>query len=217
MHNTSHVPDATRLARDGFCVMRSELPEDLRAALIADADRHTFTTPHAHVGGAFAMTSLEHQDRAPSRASGWIGDAASAVGLGPFAPNEASYQRYLPGGNGIPPHRDQRYYASYIAIVTLQGTATFAIHASRNHRDVIEQWTTHPGEVIFLRGWQPGQPHDPRPYHRIDPPDDVPRLMFQLRHNLAASTPPSPLLAELTDTEVLQSAELAATRPAQRT
>lgn len=124
--------------------------------------------------------------------------------------NEASYQRYFPEGNGLPPHRDQRYYGFCIAIVTLQGAARFAIHASRETDDVIAQWTTCPGEVILLRGWQSRTDSDPR----VDPPADGPRLMFQIRHNLAATTPPSPLLSTLCAAEIDQATQQAGLPPA---
>lgn len=104
-----------------------------------------------------------------------------------------------------------------IAIVTLQGAATFAIHATRRIDDVITQWTTHAGDVILLRGWQPHDHTDPRPWHRVDPPIGGSRLMFQARHNLAASTPPPALLSTLTDTEVDHATQLAALPAAPRT
>jgi len=65
------------------------------------------------------MASLD--DDAARRTAAWLTAAAHRVGVEGLAPNEASYQRYQPGGNGLPPHRDQRYYAFCIAIVTLQG------------------------------------------------------------------------------------------------
>ncbi len=118
-----------------------------------------------------------------------------------------SYQRYPATGNGLPPHRDQRYYATCIAIVTLRGRARFGVHGSRDRGDVITGWTTSPGQVILLRGWSPGD-DDPRPYHRIDPPATSERLMFQARHNLVA-TPASPWAQHLTEEEVEQAAGLA--------
>ncbi|GAA1177658.1 hypothetical protein [Pseudonocardia alaniniphila] len=198
---------------DGYILLATSFPMGLSNALIADAEQHIFTPPHPRAGGAFAMASLNDQHAAPHRAAAWLAEAAQREGIHDFVPNEASYQRYLPDGNGLPPHRDQRYYASCIAIVTLQGVATFAIHASRAYEDVVTQWTTQPGQVILLRGWQADNSRDPRPYHRIDPPFGEPRLMFQVRHNLAAATPPSPLLDTLTKTEVDQAIHLAA-RPA---
>jgi hypothetical protein len=67
--------------------------------------------------------------------------------------------------------------------------------------------------VILSRGWQPHGFIDPRPYHRVDSPVDAPRLMFQLRRNIAAVSPPSPLLS---DTETNQAVGLAATPTARR-
>jgi hypothetical protein len=203
---------ATQFTRNGYTILREPFPADLHAALIADAEQRIFTPPHPRAGGAFAMAPLESSG-ATGLTARWLIDSLLGVGLRILAPNEASYQRYQPGGNGLPPHRDQRYYASCIAIITLQGAATSAIHASRMHGDVTAEWNTHPGQVILLQGWQPQGPDDPRPYHRVDPPADAPRLIFQLRHNLAASVPPSSLLSTLTATEIEQAIGLAAAIP----
>ncbi|MGH3910322.1 MAG: hypothetical protein ACRDRM_05780, partial [Pseudonocardiaceae bacterium] len=124
---------------DGYAVMQGRFPEHLREALVADAGRYRFTAPHPRAGGAFAMATLDEEEGAARRAATWLADAAQRAGLTGFTPNEASYQRYLPEGNGLPPHRDQRYYGFCIAIVTLQGAARFAIHASRETDDVIAQ------------------------------------------------------------------------------
>lgn len=207
----------TRLMRDGYIALPDRFPANLRDALIADAGQYVFTAPHPRAGGAFAMASLDDKSAAVHHAAVWLAGAAHREGLANFTPNEASYQRYVPGGNGLPPHRDQRYYASCIAIVTLQGAATFAIHATRAVDDVVTQWTTKVGDVILLRGWQPHADTDPRPYHRVDPPMDEPRLMFQIRHNLAANTSPSPLLNQLSKTEIDQATHLAALSTATRT
>lgn len=140
--------------------------------------RDAETASSSRRGLRHGFTPRPHRGAAPARPSGWLAcwlagwlaEAAHREGLGHFTPNEASYQRYVPGGNGLPPHRDQRYYAFWIAIVTLTGATTFAIHASRALDDVVTLWTTQPDQVILLRGWRPDIGTDPRPYHRVDPP-----------------------------------------------
>ncbi|BDD83492.1 hypothetical protein TPB0596_32550 [Tsukamurella pulmonis] len=215
---TADSPGAqsAELAQRGYAVLHGAFPPGLCDELTADASRYVITPPNRRAGGAFAMTSLTRAG-APARAAAWITDLTARVGLTePFAPNEASYQRYEPNGNGLPPHRDQRYYATCIAIVTLTGSARFAIHAGPGSDDIIDQWTTSARDVILLRGWTPASNADPRPYHRIDPPGASPRLMFQVRHNLAASGRPD-WATGLTDAEANQARNLARTPEAPRT
>jgi hypothetical protein len=200
------VPGATH------AVLATAFPTALGDALVADARRRAFRLWSPRRGGALAMAAPD--DPAPRAAAAWLARAADEAGFGPFTPNEVSYQRYTASGNGLAPHQDQRYYGTCIAIVTLRGSATFAVHGSRDRADVLAEWTTGPGEVILLRGWSPG-PDDPRPYHRIDPPVSGERLMFQARANLAA-TPGAPWAEHLTEAELEQAARLAARVPPAR-
>ena len=202
----------TGATANGYAVLTTGFPADLADALVADAQRYEFRHWSPRRGGALAMATLD-QPGAPRTAAAWLARAAAANGLPGFAPNEVSYQRYTAGGNGIPPHRDQRYYGTCIGIITLRGSALFAVHASRDPDDVVAEWTTRPGEVILLRGWQPGPGDDPRPYHRIDPPTSGERLMFQARHNIAAA-PRSPWVDHLTEVEIEQATRLARMVPA---
>jgi hypothetical protein len=198
----------TTIGSDGYVVLETGFPAAIADALVADACRYEFRLWSPRRGGAFAMAALDEAG-ATGAAAAWLSRAAATEGLDGFVPNEVSYQRYTAGGNGLRPHRDQRYYGTCIAIVTLRGSATFAVHGSLDLDDVVAEWTTGPGEVILLRGWRPGPGDDPRPFHRVDPPVSGERLMFQARHNLAAA-PHSPWVDHLTDTEIEQAARLAA-------
>ncbi|MCO1657326.1 hypothetical protein [Pseudonocardia humida] len=200
--------------QNGYAVLRAEFPQTLTDALVADAQRHEFRLWSPGKGGAFALAALD-EPGAPREAAAWLSRAAADHGFAGFTPNEVSYQRYTAGGNGIPPHRDQRYYAACIGIITLRGSATFAVHGSRDRDDVVDEWTTGPGEVILLRGWSPDPDSDPRPYHRIDPPTSGERLMFQARRNLAAP-PPSPWAEHLTQEEAQQASRLVGATPVLR-
>lgn len=211
---------AARLATDGYCVLRDEFPRHLLEALRDDANRYAFRPPDPRGGGAFAMASLANTKGAPRLAAEWLtgmigGGSRQLRQLGAFTPNEASYQRYA-SGQGLSPHRDQRYYISCIAIVTLEGNATFGIHASRRRNDVVDEWVTAPGEVVLLRGWKPARRSDGRPYHRVDAPTDGHRLVFQLRQNLAGSATTFPLQSDLTDVEVEQATQLASVAESRR-
>jgi hypothetical protein len=198
----------------GYVVLRTGFPAALADALVADAQRYEFRRWSPRRGGALALAAMDEPGEA-REAAAWLSRAAADHGLGAFDPNEVSYQHYTAGGNGLPPHRDQRYYATCIAIVTLRGSATFAVHGSRDRDDVVDEWTTGPGEVILLRGWSPHPEIDPRPYHRIDPPVSGERLMFQARQNLVAP-PRSPWADHLTGEELQQASSLVEAVPVLR-
>jgi len=200
---------AKDFARDGYVVLPEVMPAALRTQMIADAARRRFAPPHPKAGGAFAMAAMRGGGGAGPGVR-WLREAVRRAGLAVLDANEASYQRYEVDGNGLPPHRDQRYYASSIVIATLLGSATFAIHGSSRPEDIVAEWTTEAGQVIILRGWTPHLSEDPRPYHRVDPPLRGPRLMFQLRHNLAATNDGPSGLSMLTAAEVEQATGLAA-------
>ncbi|HEY8544623.1 MAG TPA: hypothetical protein VIL36_06235 [Acidimicrobiales bacterium] len=173
----------------GRPVLGELVPAVLRRRLVDHAARYRFTPPDPRGGGAFAMASLTGTDSAVfGELLAWLAPRAGGLpGWSSFVPNEVSYQRYEAGGRGLPPHRDQRYYLHAIVIVTLTGEARFALLGSADPGDVVDGWTTRPGEVIALAGWSPHGDADPRPYHQVDAPDHGHRLMLQLRQNAAAT------------------------------
>ena len=200
-----------RLGEDGYVVLPDRLPTHLLEALRGDAYRYSFAPPNPRGGGAFAMASLANERGGPSAAARWLKSAATNCGIKAWVPNEVSYQRYIPGGLGLPPHRDQRYYLFCIAIVTLEGSATFGIHSNAHPAAVIDEWVTSPSEVILLRGWDPYGDLDARPYHRVDAPTAGQRVMFQVPQNLAGDTSMPSMLTSLTAVAAEQSKSFAAT------
>lgn len=96
-----------------------------------------------------------------------------------FMPNEAKYQWYEAADDGISAHRDQGFYRGVIVVLTLSGRASFTIHNLATE-DIVEEWTTEPGEVCVLAGAGLG-PRDRRPMHRVGPPIGSPRLSLTLR------------------------------------
>jgi hypothetical protein len=68
-----------------------------------------------------------------------------------FAFNELLYQRYSSEGY-ISPHRDHVRYVGLIALVTLEGSATFSVLQDRDLESTLAKWEVSPGDIIFLRG-----------------------------------------------------------------
>jgi hypothetical protein len=90
-------------------------------------------------------------------------------GLPEWLPNEVAIQRYQPGSLGITPHRDQRRFAQLVAVVTIAGSAPFALCRNRSG-DPIQMWQVNEGSLVLLRG--PGLAGDPdgRPMHLVGGP-----------------------------------------------
>ena len=87
----------------------------------------------------------------------------------PSPRTEAGYLRCEPGGKGLVPQHDQRYYTTCIAIVTLQGSASFAVHAAPQSARTSS--TSEPPSLgassRCAAGHRRASP-TPRPYHRVD-------------------------------------------------
>jgi alkylated DNA repair dioxygenase AlkB len=97
--------------------------------------------------------------------------------------NEATWQRHAEGVGRISAHRDQSFYVGVIAILTLLGSAPFAILGGREPRVVIEEWNTAPGDVVLLRGTGWGDPDARCPWHDVGRPTTSQRITLTLRHN----------------------------------
>jgi hypothetical protein len=54
-------------------------------------------------------------------------DGPQLAGLARWWPNEAYVQRYEPGSLGVSPHLDSRRFAVLVAILTVEGSARFAL------------------------------------------------------------------------------------------
>ncbi len=97
--------------------------------------------------------------------------------------NEATWQRHTDRIGGITAHRDQAFYVGVIAILTLVGSAPFAILRAREPREVVTEWTTEPGDVVLLRGGGLGEPDARCPWHDVGRPVTPERVTLTLRNN----------------------------------
>ncbi|MGH8930876.1 MAG: hypothetical protein ACRDZO_09695 [Egibacteraceae bacterium] len=87
-----------------------------------------------------------------------------------FTPTELTYMFYKGPHAGISPHRDPARHKMLIAIFTLKGRATFRVHGTRSESDITAEWTTSPGDLMFLRAPELHPHIKARPFHSIGPP-----------------------------------------------
>lgn len=170
------------------------LNEDVRRALLAEAESAEFRPARASVGEGerTVYQRMEVCDRFPE-CSGFIAlrddfqalwDASFAENSdypfeGPVEFNDLMLQRYSAGDIGITPHRDRSAYRNVICLFVLAGRGRFGVCGDRsgnNSREI----SNAAGEVILTRA--PGfMGSKSRPYHFVR--DIVePRYVFGLRH-----------------------------------
>lgn len=102
-------------------------------------------------------------------------------GLATWRPNEVGVAHYVPGSIGITPHLDGKWYRRLVVVATVYGRARFAICGSRDPEDVIESWTSVPGDLVLMRGPGLGGARDGRPFHLVEGPRRGERLSLGIR------------------------------------
>jgi hypothetical protein len=102
-------------------------------------------------------------------------------GLATWRPNEVGIAHYVPGSIGITPHMDGRWYRRLVIVATVYGRARFAICGSRDPGDVLDEWTSAPGDLVFMRGPGLGGARDGRPFHLVEGPRRGERLSLGIR------------------------------------
>jgi hypothetical protein len=105
---------------------------------------------------------------------------AGIVGLKSWSINEAGVVSYRPGSIGITPHLDGKRYRRLVVVVSLTGTAEFALCSDRKGT-VIVSWEPGPGSLTLLRGPGLRGATDGRPFHRVGSPIAGRRLAIGLR------------------------------------
>ena len=81
---------------------------------------------------------------------------------------------------GISPHRDRARYHAAVIVFTVEGTAPFRIHHSRDIEDVVESWLTTPGDMVVLRAAAAGGVEG-RAMHSVGPPLRGTRVSLSFR------------------------------------
>jgi hypothetical protein len=112
-------------------------------------------------------------------------------GLATWRPNEVGIARYVPGSVGITPHLDGKWYRRLVVVATVYGRARFAICGSRDPADVLDAWTSAPGDLVLMRGPGLGGARDGRPFHLVEGPRRGPRLSLGIRMTARRPDPAS--------------------------
>ena len=96
--------------------------------------------------------------------------AASGIrGLRTWRPNDIAAQRYRVGSLGITSHRDGKRFRRLVAVVTIAGSAEFAVRRER-HGEVVARWVSGAGSLVLLRGPGLAGARDGRPFHEVSGP-----------------------------------------------
>jgi len=107
-------------------------------------------------------------------------EAAAAATVHPLTVNEATFMAYDWPDGGISPHRDRACYRGAVIVFTVEGTAPFRIHHSRDIEDVVESWLTTPGDMLVLRAAAAGGVEG-RAMHSVGPPLRGARVSLSFR------------------------------------
>ena len=177
-------------AAEGHSRVRHALEPSSVGALIDEAAGIAFLTSPRQVGRVQQSGVFAKVDPTDSRTP-VLATLAYAVrdglrdsqfgGADAFFPNEAIYQRYVLGDQGISPHRDQSFYKIAVVIFNLVGRARFTVL-----HDEVEspraEWMTEPGDMYVLAG-DLGKEGVRRPRHSVGRPCLGTRVSLSLRMN----------------------------------
>jgi hypothetical protein len=106
-------------------------------------------------------------------------------GLASWRPNEIGVARYRPGSLGITPHLDGKWYRRLVVVVTIYGSARFAVCRTREG-DVIAEWHPGPGDLVLMRGPGLAGQRDGRPFHLVEGPRRGERCSLGVRMAVGA-------------------------------
>jgi hypothetical protein len=109
-------------------------------------------------------------------------EAAAVATVHPLTVNEATFMAYDWPDGGISPHRDRARYRGAVIVFTVEGTAPFRIHHSRDIEDVVASWLTTPGDMVVLRAAAAGCVEG-RAMHSVGPPLRGARVSLSFRND----------------------------------
>jgi hypothetical protein len=115
-------------------------------------------------------------------------DGRGVRGLATWSPSEVGIAHYVSGSIGITPHMDGKWYRRLVVVATIYGSAPFAICGSRDPADVVDRWTSRPGDLVLMRGPGLAGHRDGRPFHLVEGPRGGERLSIGIRMSVR---PPS--------------------------
>lgn len=107
--------------------------------------------------------------------------------LNSWAPTEAGYQLYRNMKDYISAHRDRSSDQILAATINITGSATIEIHETLDdpmdytRTEQIEEFTTSPGSIMFLRAPGFDQNDMLQTLHAVSPPTTPNRLILNLR------------------------------------
>ena len=91
-------------------------------------------------------------------------------GLRTLSINEAGVVLYRPGSIGITSHLDGKRHRRLVIVLTLYGTAEFALCRDPQRDGRPELGEPEPGSITLLRGPGLAGGRDGRPFHRVGTP-----------------------------------------------
>lgn len=182
-----------RAGEVGAALVEKALGEEQRAAILRDVAHRRFERVVPTIGPVRQETELllltGDLGDTPSIATlreelvqGIREQALVYLGLGDWWPNEAYVQRYEPGALGVTVHVDSKRFVLLVAVFTILGSSEFYLCEGRSG-PVVEQWTTHPGTLVLLRGPGVGGVVDGRPFHAVRGPVKGQRYSLTFRMN----------------------------------
>jgi hypothetical protein len=181
------------LTRAGAAFIPRALSEPFRERLVHELEDGPFERLPAQIGPVrqeadlFVVTGAMADHPAVARLRAELvarlrRNGRPIPGLARWWPNEAYVQRYEPGALGVSAHVDGKRFAVLVAIVTIQGSARFALCRTRAG-ELVQEWEAGPGSLTLLRG--PGllDAEDGRPFHTVRGPTAGRRLSITFRMN----------------------------------
>lgn len=175
----------------GYALVKGAVPERERRGLLAEAraaDGRFLSLPPKVNGveqradqlsvrlGNPRHPRLNQLDESLRRA---LAEDPLGTGADRFVPNEARYMRYTGAAAGLGAHRDGKFYALLVCVLSVAGTAPFTVCG-----EGVEPSSTfpvEPGDLLLLRAPGLAGIADGRPRHAVGAPLAGERVSLTLR------------------------------------
>ena len=135
---------------------------------------------------AMPMTGFPLMRRLAEELGASVRERGGAIrGLATWRPNEIGVARYRPGSLGITPHLDGKWYRRLVIVLTIYGSARFAVCRTREG-EIVDEWHPGPGDLVLMRGPGLAGKRDGRPFHLVEGPRRGERCSLGVRMAVAA-------------------------------